>query len=328
MSRFTFVIVPGDRKKSQKFTISSRVVWTSFVFAVAGVMTLAYCITDYLQLRGLRTIYVEALQENRTIRGEARILMSNLEDVKSSLGKVREYTTKLSEITNIQTNSLSKHTGIAAIKSPDVKRSSAAPVEEKTTRIQGVPTGVEFENLVFRPVFQRLGAIGMSANNSAFDLQHLIASLSQQKTLLASIPSINPVDGWITSGFGVRMSPFTGEKGYHKGIDVAASVGTPVNSPADGVVVFAGKKEGFGNFVMIAHGYGVVTGYGHNAQNLVVTGQVVKRGEQLATVGQTGRATGPHLHYEIWVNGRVVDPKRFIISGEEVTLASAAAFAH
>ncbi len=95
-----------------------------------------------------------------------------------------------------------------------------------------------------------------------------------------------------------------------------------VGERADGVVVFSGMKEGFGNFVMIAHGYGIVTGYGHNAQNLVITGQVIKRGEQLSTVGQTGRTTGPHLHYEIWVNGRVVDPKRFILNPDELVIAT------
>ena len=323
MSRYTFVVVPGDRKASHKFSLSSRAVRIACVAAVCATASGSYVIADYVQLKALRSSYVEALQENRSIRGEARILMSNLEDVKSSLGKVREYTTKLSEITNLQTASLSKRTGIAAIKSSDVPAAKKIPADhDVSAKASGVPTGVEFESLVFRPVFQRLGAIGLSANNSAFDLQHLIASLSQHKTLLSSVPSVTPVDGWVTSGFGVRMSPFTGESAYHKGIDVAAAIGTPIYAPADGVVVFSGKKEGFGNFVMMAHGYGVVTGYGHNAQNLVMAGQVVKRGEQLATVGQTGRTTGPHLHYEIWLNGRVVDPKRFIINSEDLTIAA------
>lgn len=322
MSRYTFVIVPGDRKASRKFSVSMGVVRFVVLLSIILVVGTSYCLTDYVQLRALRSSYVEAMQENRSIRGEARILMSNLEEVKSSLGKVREYTTKLSEITTLQTTSLSKRTGIAAIKTNDTPTRKSPPVETETSsKLGGVPSGVEFENLVFRPVFQRLGAIGLSASTSAFDLQNLIGSLSQQKTLLASVPSVTPVDGWVTSGFGVRMSPFTGESAYHKGIDVAAPIGTPIYAPADGVIVFSGRKDGFGNFIMIAHGYGVVTGYGHSAQNLVVSGQVIKRGEQIATVGQTGRTTGPHLHYEIWLNGRVVDPKRFIVSTEDLNIA-------
>lgn len=323
MRRYTFVIVPGNKNSSKKFSLSVHVVRLITVTTLVMTVIFGYGIADYIQLRSLRNSYVQVLQENRNIRGEARILMSNLDEVKSSLKKVREYTTKLGEITNFQTQSLSKRTGIGAIQKPaDTNPLKHNYVNEQTARISSLPSSSDFENLVFRPVFQRLNSIGMAANTSLFDLQHMIAALSQQKTLLASVPSITPVDGWVTSGFGVRMSPFTGESAYHKGIDVAAPIGTPVLAPADGVVVFSGMKEGFGNFVMIAHGYGIVTGYGHSAQNLVTTGQVIKRGEQLSTVGQTGRTTGPHLHYEIWVNGRVVDPKRFILNPDELVIAA------
>jgi murein DD-endopeptidase MepM/ murein hydrolase activator NlpD len=169
------------------------------------------------------------------------------------------------------------------------------------------------DNLVFRPVFDRLNSIGQDANNHAFELQHLLSTLSQQKALLSSIPTFSPVDGWITSGFGRRVSPFTGEKGVHQGIDIAAPIGTPILAPADGVVIFTGAKDGFGNFIMIAHGYGVVTRYGHNLQNMVQPGQKVSRGEQIATVGMTGRTTGPHCHYEIVVNGKTENPQKFIL---------------
>lgn len=323
MRQYTFVIVPGDQRSSKKFSLSVRLVRTLGLCGLFLTLMLGYWIADYIQLRNLRASYVQVLQENRNIRGEARILMSNLEEVKSSLRKVRTYTSKLSEITNLQTASLSKRTGIGAIQQKPVDPTGQKRdyVGEQVMR-STLPSSVDFENLVFRPVFQRLNSIGMAANTSAFDLQHMIAALSQQKTLLASVPSVTPVDGWVTSGFGVRMSPFTGESANHKGIDVAAPIGTPVRAPADGVVVFSGVKEGFGNFVMLAHGYGIVTGYGHSAQNLVTTGQVIKRGEQLSTVGQTGRTTGPHLHYEIWVNGRVVDPKRFILNSDELPTLS------
>jgi len=103
----------------------------------------------------------------------------------------------------------------------------------------------------------------------------------------------------------------------HFGIDVASPVGTPICAPADGVVIFTGAKEGFGNFIMIAHGYGIVSRYGHNAQNLVQPGQSIKRGEQIATVGMSGRTTGPHLHYEVIVDGRPANPKKFILDMAE-----------
>ena len=118
-----------------------------------------------------------------------------------------------------------------------------------------------------------------------------------------------------TTGLVTPKKLFTGKKSFHKGLDIAASVGTPIYAPASGVVVFSGKKSGFGNFVMIAHSsHGIVTSYGHNSENLVRVGQAVVRGEQIANVGNTGNSTGSHLHYEVHVNGRAVNPLKFIIT--------------
>jgi murein DD-endopeptidase MepM/ murein hydrolase activator NlpD len=169
------------------------------------------------------------------------------------------------------------------------------------------------DSLVFRPVLDELDNVGKTAATQAVELQRVLGSLSQQKSLLSSIPSILPVNGWIASSFGSRVSPFTGETGLHQGLDIAAPTGTPIYAPADGVVIFTGARAGFGNFIIVAHGYGLVTRYGHNAENLVEPGQRVHRGEQIATVGDTGRTTGPHLHYEVLVNNHTTDPKRFLL---------------
>lgn len=280
-----------------------------------------YGLADYIHMRNLRTSYLQAIQDDRALKGEARILMSSLDEVRSSLRKVKEYSAKLAEITNIQTQSLTKRTGLASIaNSPN---SSSANMEAgKVDHRSSVPGNVDLDRLVFKPVFARLDSITLNSQKGVLELQQIISRLSQQKTLLASIPSMAPVDGWITSSFGSRSSPFTGEPTIHKGLDVAAPVGTPIYAPADGVVIFSGKRNGFGNFVMIAHGYGIVSGYGHNAQNLVSPGQVIRRGDQIATVGQSGRSTGPHLHYEVAINGKVIDPKKFILNIDDLAIAA------
>jgi murein DD-endopeptidase MepM/ murein hydrolase activator NlpD len=319
LKRYTFIVVPNDKRSSRRFSLPASIVRMWFAFTIFGCLGLGYVTIDYINLRNQRENFKQVLQENKTIKGEARILMAHLDEVKGSLKKVKEYTSKLGEIANFQATTVTKKTGINLGKQLSVVDQLTNSVVDGSPVIQTrIPAGVEFDNLVFRPVFQRLNSITLSTTDSAFDLQKMISSLSHQKTLLSSIPSIVPVDGWITSGFGFRKSPFTGESVYHRGMDVAAPVGAPIHAPADGVVVFSGRKDGFGNFVMIAHGYGVVTGYGHNAQNFVTSGQVVKRGEQVAAVGQTGRTTGPHVHYEIWVNGKPVDPKRFIMNSQDV----------
>jgi len=317
--RFTIVIIPDDRNGSKRYSLSYRAFFMLRVFGVLFLLLSGYAVADYLHMRNLRHAYLQALQDDRALKGEARILMTSLDDVRSSLRKVKEYSAKLAEITNIQTQSLTKRTGLSS-----VTNSSGVSSINDDGRLSNssVPENVDIDRLVFKPVFARLDSISMASQRGVFELQLIISRLSQQKTLLASIPSLAPVDGWITSSFGARSSPFTGEPANHKGLDVAAPVGTPIYSPADGVVVFAGQRTGFGNFVMIAHGYGVVTGYGHNAQNLVSPGQVIHRGDQIATVGQSGRSTGPHLHYEVSVNGHTVDPKKFILNIDDLAMAA------
>ena len=116
------------------------------------------------------------------------------------------------------------------------------------------------------------------------------------------------VAGRVTSGYGVRRDPFTGAPSAHPGLDVGAPEGTPIHSPARGVVLSAGPKGGYGNAVEIDHGDGLVTLYGHASELFVSKGQTVEPGQEIATVGSTGRATGPHLHFEVRVAGRPVDP--------------------
>jgi murein DD-endopeptidase MepM/ murein hydrolase activator NlpD len=136
--------------------------------------------------------------------------------------------------------------------------------------------------------------------------------------MLASTPSIWPVRGWVTSGFGKRLSPFTGRKNLHTGIDIATRHGTVVVAPADGVVTRVTTKYDMGKLVEIDHGYGILTRYGHNSEILVRPGQRVRRGQPIARVGNTGRSTGPHLHYEVRLNGVPVNPMRYIVDDETI----------
>jgi len=139
--------------------------------------------------------------------------------------------------------------------------------------------------------------------------QHLL----DKESFLNSTPTTLPAEGWITSYFGQRISPYLGKLKMHEGLDVGAAPGTPVSSPADGIVTFSGEKAGFGKFVQVDHGYGIETIYAHNQSLHVKSGQKIKRGALLAAVGNTGHSTGPHLHYEVRVNGIAVDPLYFIL---------------
>ncbi|MFZ5563198.1 MAG: M23 family metallopeptidase, partial [Thermodesulfobacteriota bacterium] len=142
----------------------------------------------------------------------------------------------------------------------------------------------------------------------------LLEYLEDKRKLLASTPAIMPVtDGWITSRFEYRKSPFTGRREFHQGLDIAARAGTPVSASADGVVVFSGRKGALGNAIVIDHGNGLITRYGHLQSCLKKQGAVVRREDIIGTVGNTGLSTGPHLHYEVLNNGVVVNPEKYIL---------------
>ena len=146
------------------------------------------------------------------------------------------------------------------------------------------------------------------------DFESLLKHFEKQRNLLASTPAIRPVVGWVTSKFGYRKSPYTSLREFHKGLDIAARRGTPIVASADGVVSFSGRKGLLGNLVTIDHGHGMVTRYAHAHKRLVRRFQKVKRGDKIALVGNTGKSTGPHLHYEVHLNGVPVNPEKYIMN--------------
>jgi murein DD-endopeptidase MepM/ murein hydrolase activator NlpD len=136
--------------------------------------------------------------------------------------------------------------------------------------------------------------------------------VEKRRSLADATPSIWPVAGWLTSAFGSRRDPFTGGRDFHPGLDISATHGEPVLAPAAGTVVTATNSGNYGNLVVIDHGFGIVTKYGHLSRFGVTSGRQVNRGEVLGYVGSTGRSTSPHLHYEIWVNDKLTNPMRLL----------------
>ncbi len=145
-------------------------------------------------------------------------------------------------------------------------------------------------------------------------LRVLRSGVDRRNALAAATPSIWPAHGWLSSRTGGRTDPFTGEQDYHPGLDISADAGSPIYATADGTISVASFSGAYGNLIVIDHAYGIESRYGHLSAFRVQRGQFVKRGELIGLVGATGRATGPHLHYEIRVNGRVLNPLQFLLN--------------
>lgn len=316
MKRLTLIVVPGDATASHTYRIPRFVPKTLLVLGLALLYAGVFFSLDYFDLRKTAQRYRELSIEHEGVKSEVRVLVEKLSEVKHALKVVQNYTIRLDELTQIDTSKINTRTGVGPLSDAEFNAralnvTTVQPPQAQKSEV--VPAGIDIDELTFSPVLQQLADVSDQARRRTYEMQRLLSKLDKKRSLLSSIPSIYPVKGWVSSGYGYRISPFTGERTRHRGMDIASAIGTPIRAPADGVVIFSGRKENFGNFIMIAHGYGIVTRYGHNAHNLVQPGQKVKRGDQIGTVGASGRTTGPHLHYEVWVNGHPSNPRKFIL---------------
>ena len=180
---------------------------------------------------------------------------------------------------------------------------------------QPVPTGGAgpVRDMPARELRHELGALESQFSASSQQLSVLEELLFKRELDRNAVPSREPIAGsYITSGFGGRADPIIGGHQFHKGIDFKANVGDPVLAVADGVVSFAGVRSGYGNVIEIDHGNGYVTRYAHNSRLVGHVGDLVRAGQEIAKAGSTGRSTGAHVHFEVWTNGRVVNPRQFL----------------
>ena len=172
----------------------------------------------------------------------------------------------------------------------------------------------EKHNSLMREMHEQARELSLASVSQEKVFESLINDLKRKRNLLSSTPSIWPAKGWLSSGFGYRISPFTGLREFHKGFDISSRKGTKVIATADGVVTFAGRNGLYGNMIKIDHGHGMMTRYGHLEKMLKKRGDAVKRGDVIGLMGNTGRSTGPHVHYEVFLNGLPVNPKKYILN--------------
>jgi murein DD-endopeptidase MepM/ murein hydrolase activator NlpD len=240
-------------------------------------------------------------EENVTLRGQLKSVRERIEHIGSTLDRVERFDQKLRAITLLS----------------DPQRNLAMGPTEPEAGITAPATDTQFSRMAATEstaaLTSRLDKLSAEATRQEQSLQELQAYFQDQKSLLASTPSVWPARGWVTSDFGSRLDPYTADRVMHAGLDIAAPHGKEVYAPSDGTVVFAGLEGGYGNVLVIDHGYGIKTRYGHLAKMLVKAGDKVKRGTLIAAVGNTGRSTGPHLHYEVRVNGIPQNPRKFIL---------------
>jgi murein DD-endopeptidase MepM/ murein hydrolase activator NlpD len=286
---YTLIVVPHAKARFRKFQVSVRLTkWVLAAFGVLGLM-LAGILAHYTWI-AVEVAEVRRLRvENLALAAKARAYEDNAGQLQAKVLQLQTVVTRLGLMAGVEQSV------------PDAAVGGVGGL----TRSETLPPSVD--------IASTLESLDETVAGLSSKSDRLEAYFKDKKELLASTPSIWPLRGYLSAGFGNRIDPFTGLRDFHPGIDISVPRGTEVKAPADGVVVFCGPRSGYGNAMMIDHGFGVVTRYGHLDAFNVRPGQRVKRGDVIAVSGNTGRSTAPHLHYEVWVNDQMRNPIEFII---------------
>lgn len=297
--KITIILVPDGTKVLRQLKLPKIFLPLLVLFFLFSVASLCWIFRDYQAMRDQMPLLGQLKKENERQKRQFIHLAQRIDEIIGNMGQLKEFDLQLKVMMNLETGQSSAPGGVGG-SGPSLPWPNYS--ETKTHKDQ------------VRLMHQSLDNLKTEVAMLKRDKSEFRKFLESQKKLLASTPSIWPTKGWLSSRFGHRVSPFTEEKEFHKGIDISTRMGAPIVAPADGVVYGVDFDHGFGKTLVIKHGNGVVTLYAHTKKILVKRGQYVKRGEKVALVGTTGRSTGPHLHYEVHVNGVPVNPLRYILN--------------
>lgn len=316
---WTVLIIPTYYGRATNFKISGWHIKLAVGVTIAILTISFYLLTNNLQLRSeakhyaeLKVINLKQQQEIMRLKEKEESIRKKIEAVEELDKQVRELVglTSKNSKNNIDEGTGSMGGGIPLDSFSDEMNSSPQDTSRKDKQIPATTSGLDGYDWL--EITQKIAA-GFEALNPLLEkkvdkLKQLKIDVTARQHYLAAIPTKWPVKGYITSRFGYRQSPFGGGKEFHDGLDIAANKGDPILAAGNGKVVFAGSVSGYGRTVIIEHGYGYRTQYSHASSLLVKRGQTVKKGDVIAKVGSTGRSTGPHLHFMVFVNRKLVDP--------------------
>lgn len=323
----TLYLLTNDEKQTRKVTIPVSYFKLGIFFLAFALVTLCAGFIDYFGLLAQSVENRKLKIENVNLQKKFQVVEGKLDSLQSAMDRVSAMTNKLRLITDTHLKdraerlSFPSQVNAADQKADATERLSTeqfleqdpaigndSPVNTMKGEVAAEKSSANYSTLIVK--IDEAVQTSMLKEQSVLELWE---SLSDSQSILAATPSIRPARGPIGSRFGYRIDPINGKTKMHAGLDIVVSPGTLVRAPADGVVSFAGWDDQFGKLVSIDHGYGVLTRFAHNSQIFVQVGQKVSKYDVISATGSTGRSTGPHLHYEVRVNGVPVDPANYIL---------------
>jgi murein DD-endopeptidase MepM/ murein hydrolase activator NlpD len=316
---FTIMIVPHSERSVYSFSIHLTTLQVaSFILIVLSLSLLIFANVyqdmkaNMSELRQVRLVNREQRQQLEALMTETDQLKANMQSLSELDRQIREILKTSRDFSRVQ---LSTPYQPSTVETPTVGGGQGGADYTTASILPGDDRGAQ----VSRDLLSRaaglqtdLDTVRTDMTNRQVSFEDLRKQLTENQLYQAARPSVFPTNGSITSGFGFRSSPLGFGTEYHSGLDIAAAYGTPIIATGDGKVVFAGWRGAFGRAVVIDHGYGFSTMYGHTQKIVVNVGDRITKGQTIAYVGSSGRSTGPHLHYEVWINGKPVNPRTYI----------------
>jgi murein DD-endopeptidase MepM/ murein hydrolase activator NlpD len=287
---YAFLIFPGAHGRLHKIQLPFYIIHLVLALSVVGIMTVAALANSYSRMLLKVSNYNNLRSEREALKTQYRTLESTVTSTNAKLDSLQSLAAEVA-LTY----------GFGEARRPGFPTAVLALATQTNATVDS-----SFRASLY--AFNLIRRASLEPDGSASAL----GMFSNPPIVRTTVPSIWPVRGQITAGFGQRMDPFSGEGAFHSGVDISVPFGTKVEASADGIVLEAGPESGYGNQVLIDHGYGLTSKYGHLSKIFVVVGQDVKRGQVIGAVGMTGKATGPHLHYEVHVHDTPVNPAKYL----------------
>lgn len=300
LGKLTIVLFPEGTNKIKQFRISKLLIACLLLLFFSFTVYFCSILQEYYDLKCQMPQLAKLEKINSYERKQITYLAERIDKIAQKMGELKKFDKKLKNMVNVENPN-----------SKDGKHFTGVGGSEPVLAKANPSVGKAHQELI-RSMHRSLEKLETEIVLEKKRKEEIHKYLEKRKILLASTPSTWPVKGWMSSGFGYRLSPFTGGKEFHKGIDIATRIGTPITATANGIVSYTGWETGYGKVLRIKHGYGMVTRYAHIHKILVQEGEHVTRGEKIALVGESGQTTGPHLHYEVQVDGVAVNPLAYI----------------
>lgn len=301
---YSVIVIPKDRAKVRRWILSRERIVGTLVFLSGLVLFVSALGFGFIHYRRAHVATAELRQRGQHYERERIQVLAHLNELESQIEQNQQLVARLETVVGIPLAAMAENH-----QPTDLQPAALDTSISKTT---GQEADL-FDETTLRAYNLRSIDLNEQAKEVGDRLENVYQFNGEAEYFWSSLPMIAPVQGWVTSDFGLRRSPLSGRRQLHEGVDIASTYGSAVIATGDGVVTFAGRYGGLGQKIVLDHGYGLATVYGHNSQILVSDGERVERGQIIARVGSSGRSTGPHLHYEVLVNGIPIDPRHFLL---------------